>query len=152
MMAALLAGAVWLNMATAIGAPVSTTHSIVGGVLGAGIAAGGWGIADWGTMGKIAASWIISPMLGGLIAAAFLYWIKHSITYKKDKITAAKRMVPILVSLMVLAFSTYLALKGLKKIWKIDFPYGPGNWCADRYLGLLHRLTIDSKVRRQAGE
>ncbi len=121
MMAALLAGAFWLNLATAVGAPVSTTHSIVGGVLGAGIAAGGWDIANWATLGKIAASWIISPMLGGIIAALFLYWIKHSITYKKDMISAAKRMVPILVSLMVLAFSTYLALKGLKKIWKIDF-------------------------------
>ena len=120
MIAALLAGAVWLNMATAVGAPVSTTHSIVGGVLGAGIAAGGWEIANWATMGKIAASWVISPVLGGVIAALFLYWIKHSITYKKDMIAAARRMVPILVALMVMAFSTYLALKGLKKIWKID--------------------------------
>jgi PiT family inorganic phosphate transporter len=120
MIAALLAGAVWLNMATAVGAPVSTTHSIVGGVLGAGIAAGGWEIANWATMGKIAASWVISPVLGGIIAALFLYWIKHSITYKKDMIAAARRMVPILVALMVMAFSTYLALKGLKKIWKID--------------------------------
>jgi len=121
MMAALLAGAFWLNLATAMGAPVSTTHSIVGGVLGAGIAAGGWDIANWDTLGKIAASWVISPVLGGVIAALFLYWIKHSITYKKDMISAAKRMVPILVSLMVLAFSTYLVLKGLKKIWKLDF-------------------------------
>ena len=120
MIAALLAGAVWLNMATAVGAPVSTTHSIVGGVLGAGIAAGGWDIANWATMGKIAASWIISPVLGGIIAALFLYWIKHSITYRKDMIAAARRMLPILVALMVMAFSTYLALKGLKKIWKID--------------------------------
>ncbi|MEA3301640.1 MAG: inorganic phosphate transporter, partial [Pseudomonadota bacterium] len=120
MIAALLAGAIWLNMATAVGAPVSTTHSIVGGVLGAGIAAGGWEIANWATMGKIAASWVISPVLGGIIAALFLYWIKHSITYRKDMLAAARRMVPILVSLMVMAFSTYLALKGLKKIWKID--------------------------------
>lgn len=121
MMAALLAGALWLNMATAVGAPVSTTHSIVGGVLGAGIAAAGWDIANWQTMGMIAASWVISPVLGGVIAALFLYWIKHSITYKTDMVAAARRMVPILVSLMVLAFSTYLAMKGLKKIWKIDF-------------------------------
>ena len=56
MTAALLAGALWLNLATWMGAPVSTTHSIVGGVLGAGIAAGGWAIADWSVMGKIAAS------------------------------------------------------------------------------------------------
>ncbi len=56
MLAALLAAAVWLNTATYFGAPVSTTHSIVGGVLGAGIAAGGWNIADWAVFGKIAAS------------------------------------------------------------------------------------------------
>lgn len=120
MMAALLAGAIWLNLATAVGAPVSTTHSIVGGVLGAGIAAGGWQIANWDKMGAIAASWIISPLIGGIIAALFLYWIKRSITYKKDMISAGKRMVPIMISVMVLAFSTYLAMKGLKKIWKID--------------------------------
>jgi len=120
MMAALLAGSIWLNLATAFGAPVSTTHSIVGGVLGAGIAAGGLDIANWGKMGSIAASWIISPVLGGIIAALFLYWIKRSITYKTDKIAASKTWVPILIGLMAWAFSTYLALKGLKKLWKID--------------------------------
>lgn len=66
MMAALLAGAVWLNFATAVGAPVSTTHSIVGGVMGAGIAAGGWGIVNWSQMAAIASSWIISPVMGGV--------------------------------------------------------------------------------------
>ncbi|OOZ40751.1 inorganic phosphate transporter [Solemya pervernicosa gill symbiont] len=121
MMAALLAGALWLNVATVMGAPVSTTHSIVGGVLGAGIAAGGWGIADWGKVGAIAASWIISPLMGGLIAAAFLLLVKRTITYKKEMLVAAKRMVPLLVGVMVWAFSTYLILKGLKKIWKVDF-------------------------------
>ncbi|MCP3669582.1 MAG: inorganic phosphate transporter [Gammaproteobacteria bacterium] len=120
MMAALLAGAIWLNLATIAGAPVSTTHSIVGGVLGAGVAAGGWDIANWAKMGAIASSWIISPMLGGLIAAAFLYLIKRTITYQDDMITAAKRMVPLLVLFMAWAFSTYLVMKGLKKIWKVD--------------------------------
>ncbi len=120
MMAALLAGALWLNFATYVGAPVSTTHSIVGGVLGAGIAAGGWGIANWPTMGAIAASWVISPVIGGLIAALFLFWIKHTVTYKKDMLGAANRMVPLLVALMAWAFSTYLVLKGLKKLVKVD--------------------------------
>jgi PiT family inorganic phosphate transporter len=122
MMAALLAGALWLNLATAVGAPVSTTHSIVGGVLGAGIAAGGWEIADWDKMGQIAASWVISPVIGGVIGAAFLYFIKRTITYKPDMLAAARRMVPLLVAIMTLAFSTYLILKGLKKIWKVEFP------------------------------
>ncbi len=121
MMAALLAAAAWLNLATAVGAPVSTTHSIVGGVLGAGIAAGGIGIANWGKMGAIAASWVISPLLGGLIAAAFLYLIKRTITYQEDRLAAAKKMVPLLLAIMAWSFSTYLMLKGLKKIWKLDF-------------------------------
>lgn len=121
MMSALLAGALWLNLATALGAPVSTTHSIVGGVLGAGIAAAGWQIANWNQMGAIAASWVISPLIGGAIAAAFLFWIKRSITYQSDMIRAAKTMVPILIAIMAWAFSTYLILKGLKHIWKTDF-------------------------------
>ncbi len=118
MSAALLAAALWLNLATWLKAPVSTTHSIVGGVLGAGIAAGGFAIVSWGTMGKIVASWIISPLLGGLIAAGFLYIIKTQILYKEDKLSAAKKIVPILVALMVTAFFTYLTLKGLKHVWK----------------------------------
>ena len=117
MMAALLSAALWLNFATMMKAPVSTTHSIVGGVMGAGIAAAGFGIVDWGTMAKIAASWVISPVLGGIIAAAFLYSIKKSIVFKEDKISAAKTYVPIFVAIMSLAFVTYLTLKGLKKIW-----------------------------------
>jgi PiT family inorganic phosphate transporter len=121
MMAALLAGALWLNLATALGAPVSTTHSIVGGVLGAGIAAGGLGIADWGKMGQIAASWVISPVLGGIIAAGFLYLIKRTITYQPDMQLAARKMVPLLVAVMAWAFSTYLILKGLKRLWKVEF-------------------------------
>jgi PiT family inorganic phosphate transporter len=126
MMAALLAGAIWLNIATALGAPVSTTHSIVGGVLGAGIAAGGLGIANWDKMGAIAASWIISPVLGGIIAAAFLYLIKRSITYQHDMLEAAKKVVPLLIMLMAWSFTTYLMLKGIKKIWKVDFPMAVG--------------------------
>jgi PiT family inorganic phosphate transporter len=117
MMAALLAAALWLNFATAIKAPVSTTHSIVGGVMGAGIAAAGFSIVSWGTMAKIAASWIISPLLGGIIAAAFLYAIKRTVLQQEDKISAAKKYVPIFVALMSWAFVTYLVLKGLKKIW-----------------------------------
>jgi len=117
MMAALLAAAVWLNFATMAKAPVSTTHSIVGGVMGAGIAAAGFGIVDWGTMGKISASWVISPILGGIIAASFLFAIKKTMIYKKNKIEAAVKWVPIFVAIMSWAFITYLTLKGLKKIW-----------------------------------
>ena len=121
MTAALLSAALWLNFATSIGAPVSTTHSIVGGVMGAGIAAAGFGIVAWGTMAKIAASWVISPVLGGIIAAGFLYLIKTKIVYKKDMVSSAKVEVPYLVAVMTWAFSTYLILKGIKRLIKLDF-------------------------------
>jgi len=85
--------------------------------MGAGIAAAGFSIVDWGTMAKIAASWVISPVLGGIIAASFLFAIKKSIVFKDDKVAAAKTYVPIFVAIMAWAFVTYLTLKGLKKIW-----------------------------------
>ncbi|QHS09696.1 inorganic phosphate transporter [Sinimarinibacterium sp. NLF-5-8] len=122
MMAALLAGALWLHLATWMGAPVSTTHSIVGGVLGAGIAAGGWGIANWHTMGVIASSWLTSPLLGGMIAAGLLYAIKRTITYQADVMDAACRRVPVLLGLMGWAFISYLLLKGLKAKLDLGLP------------------------------
>lgn len=147
MIAALLAGALWLNLATAMGAPVSTTHSIVGGVLGAGIAAAGWSIANWDKMGAIAASWVISPVIGGLIAAGFLYWIKRSITYKDDMVASAKKMLPILIAIMVFAFSTYLILKGLKKIWKVDFITAASVGIA---IATVTYLAVKPMIARQA--
>ena len=120
MMAALLAAALWLNLATWLGAPVSTTHSIVGGVMGAGMAAVGIGAVNWPTMGTIAASWVISPVLGGLIAAGFLAFIKFRVLYQDDRVTAARKWVPVLVAVMVSVFSVYLMMKGVKKLWKAD--------------------------------
>ena len=120
MMAALISSAVWVNLATWIGAPVSTTHSVVGGVMGAGIAAAGLAAVNWQTMGTIAASWVISPVLGGVIAAAFLALIKSKITYTDDKIGNARKWVPILIAIMAGAFAAYLAMKGFKKLVKID--------------------------------
>jgi PiT family inorganic phosphate transporter len=120
MMAALVASAVWVNLATVIGAPVSTTHSVVGGVMGAGIAAVGFQLVNWTTLSQIAASWVISPLLGGVIAALFLAFIKLNLIYQDDKIAAARKWIPLLIAIMAGAFAAYLAVKGLKKIWKVD--------------------------------
>ncbi|MEM5475332.1 inorganic phosphate transporter [Pacificibacter sp. AS14] len=122
MMAALLSSALWVNLATWVGAPVSTTHSVVGGVMGAGIAAAGFGAVNWVSMSQIAASWVISPLLGGLVAAGFLALIKAKIIYQDDKIAAARKWVPILVGIMMGAFAAYLAVKGLKRLVSIDIP------------------------------
>ena len=147
MMAALISSALWVNLATWIGAPVSTTHSVVGGVMGAGIAAAGFAAVQWPTMGKIAASWVISPVLGGLIAAAFLALIKAKIIYQQDKIAAARRWVPILIGIMAAAFAAYLALKGLKKIIKIDIQTALLIGLA---VGVISYLITKPMIRRQS--
>src|SRR3546814_7479566 len=103
-------------LATWMGAPVSTTHSIVGGVLGAGVAAAGWDVANWGTMTSIAASWVISPLFGGMVAAFLLYVAKRSITYQGDLMLAAQRMVPVWPGLLGGGFVSYLLLKGRRQV------------------------------------
>ena len=122
MTATLMSSALWVNLATWIGAPVSTTHSVVGGAMGAGRAAAGMTAVNWTTMGAIATSWVISPLLGGVIAAVFLAFIKNFIIYMDDKIAAARRWMPVLITIMAGAFAGYLAMKGLKKVIKLNGP------------------------------
>lgn len=117
MTAAMLSAALWIHLATFLSAPVSTTHAIVGGVVGAGIAASGVGVVHWPVIGAIAASWVISPVLGGLIAALLLGFVKWKIIYREDRVAAARRWVPVLVALMSGVFAMYLVTKGLSRVW-----------------------------------
>ncbi|MDP2018400.1 inorganic phosphate transporter [Hydrogenophaga sp.] len=120
MFAALIAAALWINLATALDAPVSTTHSIIGAITGAGVAAGGWGLINWSTLGDIALGWLVSPLAGGALAAAFLYLIKRCVTYRSNGAEAARRVVPVLIALMVWAYTTYLLIKGLGQVWRVE--------------------------------
>lgn len=122
MMSALLASALWVHLATFLGAPVSTTHAIVGGVLGAGVAAVGVDVVDWFVVTSIFASWLTSPLIGGVIAAGALAFIKVHLIYQEDKIAAARRWVPVLVALMAAIFAAYLVVKGLSHIWTPGLP------------------------------
>ncbi|MEJ2590828.1 MAG: inorganic phosphate transporter [Candidatus Thiodiazotropha sp.] len=121
MLSALLAGALWLHIATLTGTPVSTTHAIVGGVVGAGTTVGGVAVANWQMIGTITAGWVLSPILGGLIAALLLYLIKRTLLYQREMSQAARRVVPLLVGFMAWIFTSYLLLKGLKASWRVDF-------------------------------
>ncbi|WP_439629704.1 inorganic phosphate transporter [Shinella sp.] len=112
MMAALVSAALWINIATLANAPISTTHSIIGGVIGAGAAASGFHSVQWDAIAVIVVSWTVSPILGGIIAALFLYFIKEFIIYREDKIAAAKTWVPVLVALMAGAFAAFIANGG----------------------------------------
>lgn len=121
MFSALLSAALWLNLATFLGAPVSTTHSLVGGILGAGIMVSGFEVVNWGVLQNIVLSWVISPVVGGVIAMLFLIFIKRSILYQKDKRESAKKIVPLLIGVMSFSFSLYLITKGIKKVLPMAF-------------------------------
>lgn len=111
MMAALTAAALWINLATWMNAPVSTTHAIVGAVIGAGVGAVGFEPVNWRVMLEITASWITSPLIGGLVAAGLLYLVKTLIVYREDKIAAARQWVPVLIAIMAGSFMAYMVLQ-----------------------------------------
>ncbi|MBB3608408.1 inorganic phosphate transporter [Rhizobium sp. BK602] len=111
MMAALLSAALWINFATWLKAPVSTTHAIVGAVVGAGAAALGPQMVNWHILAAISVGWVVTPFLGGIIAVSILFFIKTFIIYRDDKIAAARYWIPILIGLMAGAFAAYLILQ-----------------------------------------
>ena len=147
MMAALVSSALWVNLATWLGAPVSTTHSVVGGVMGAGCAAVGLSAVHWWVILNITISWIVSPVIGGVIAAGFLAFIKTFIIYQDDKIAAARRWVPLLIAIMAGAFAAYLALKGLKHLLPIGIGAASLIGLA---VGLAAWLVCRPLIRRQS--
>lgn len=147
MMAALLSAALFVNIATWANAPVSTTHTVVGGVLGAGIAAAGFDAVNWGSMAGITASWTVSPVLGGAIAAGILYVVKEAIVYREDKIAAARVWVPVLIGVMAGAFSTYLAFLGLNRLTSLSLG---GATLVGLFIGVVAWLAAIPLIRRQA--
>ncbi|SEQ00280.1 inorganic phosphate transporter, PiT family [Devosia sp. YR412] len=122
MIAALVAAALWINASTFVGAPVSTTHAIIGGIVGAAVAAAGFGAVNWPTVGVIAVSWMLSPLLGAIFAAALHGTIRRTITRRANKIAAARIWVPVLVAAMSGIFAIYLATKAPPHWWQPNLP------------------------------
>ncbi|MGY9002770.1 MAG: inorganic phosphate transporter [Rhodospirillales bacterium] len=116
MLAALLAAAVWLMIASTRGWPVSTTHSIVGAVVGFAIAGIGIEAVAWGKIGQIVASWIISPVLGGAVAFALMMSIRKLILNTDDPFAMAKKWGPFYVFLVGFIISLVTMFKGLKHL------------------------------------
>ena len=147
MMAALIAAALWINLATWLGAPVSTTHSVVGGVMGAGIAAAGFAAVNWPVMGAIAASWVISPIMGGVIAAGFLAFLNARVIHVPDKIAAARAWVPVLIGVMAGTFTVYMAIKGINRLVTVGIGTALGIGLA---VGLTTTLAMRPVIARQS--
>lgn len=118
--AALLAAAIWLQVATAKGWPVSTTHSIVGAIIGIGIAVSGdIHIINWSEVTKIVASWITSPLSGGILAFLIYKFIQVYMIESKDPVASTARFAPVLVFFVGFVLSLVTVWKGLKNL-KLD--------------------------------
>ncbi len=116
MLSALLAAATWLFIASLKGWPVSTTHSIVGAIVG--FAAVGISVdaIHWGKVGSIAASWVVSPLIAGTISYWLFMSVKYLILDTEDPFRQAKRIIPVYMWLVGFMISMVTLVKGLKHI------------------------------------
>ena len=153
MLAALLAAAVWLMFASSRGWPVSTTHSIVGAVVGFAIAGIGLDAVKWGKIGQIAASWVVSPVLGGTIAFLLMVSIRRLILNTDSPFLSAKRWGPVYVFLVGFVIALVTLFKGLKHL-KLDLSI-PMSFVAATVIGLaiafigwllIRRVQIDESA------
>jgi PiT family inorganic phosphate transporter len=116
MLAALLAAGVWLMVASFFGWPVSTTHSIVGAIVGFAMVGIGISAVKWGKIGAIVASWVVSPLLAGAIAFALFVSIQLLIFNASDPFRNARRYVPFYIFLVGFVIALVTLLKGLKHV------------------------------------
>jgi inorganic phosphate transporter, PiT family len=116
MMAALLSAAVWLNIASKYGLPVSTTHSIVGAVTGFGLIAGGMSAISWDTMLKIVSSWVVSPLSGGIMAFLLFMFINKKIINSRNPIRSLEVYSPILVFIVITIIGIAIFYAGLLRV------------------------------------
>ena len=123
MLSALLAAAIWLMIASARGWPVSTTHSIVGAIVGFGAVGLGVEAVAWGKVGQIASSWLISPLLAGTIGFVLFKSVHHLIFENNDPFAAAKRYVPGYIFLVGFIVSMVTLTKGLSHVG-LDLSFG----------------------------
>ncbi|MCH7471877.1 inorganic phosphate transporter [bacterium] len=116
MIAALFAAAIWLTLASRFGWPVSTTHSIVGAVIGFGVVLGGWRAIEWGTVGNIALSWIVSPISGAILAIITYQLLVLPIYRSRDPSRQLRRIVPLSSGLVFFLLTMAMVYKGLKNL------------------------------------
>lgn len=124
MLAAMLAAAIWMTLASYFSMPVSTTHSIVGAVAGFGVAALGFGGVQWGGMARIISSWVVSPVVGGAVAFLLFNLVKIAVLDREDPMASLRRWGPFFVGLTVFVLVLATLFKGLAQL-NLDLEFIP---------------------------
>ena len=156
MIASLLAAGIWLLIASYFGWPVSTTHSIVGAIVGFAAVGIGFDAVKWGKVGSIVASWVVSPVMAGTISFLLFTSVKRLILQTSDPFMSAKRYVPFYMFLAGFIVSMVTFLKGLKHVglsfttsesiaWSLVFAL------VISLLGTLMLLRIDNTKKEKNG-
>jgi PiT family inorganic phosphate transporter len=146
MLAALLAAGCWLALASFRGWPVSTTHSIVGAIVGFAVAGIGIDAVAWGKIGQIVASWVVSPVLGGLVAFGLMMSIRKLILQADKPFESAVRWAPIYLFLVGFVISLVTIFKGLKHL-NIDLN-GYESAAVAALIGIITALIGQRAIRR----
>ncbi|HSW86709.1 MAG TPA: inorganic phosphate transporter [Rhabdochlamydiaceae bacterium] len=146
MCAALLGTSIWLQVASYFGWPVSTTHAIVGAILGFGALIGGSEAIQWEQTGSIAASWVISPVLSGLVSFLFFNFVQRKILFAMNPMEATKKLIPFLIFIVFGTFTLSLIFNGLDNLnFTINFA---GAFAIATLVGLFTSLIAYILVRR----
>lgn len=121
MLSALMTAALLVNLSNYLKAPISTTHTVVGGVAGAGTAAYGFAAVDWFSLSRIAMTWVATPFISAFFAILLLAFINKYIIYRTDKIAAARTWVPVLIGIMSGVFTAYLIWVGFHHVVTVSY-------------------------------
>ncbi len=156
MLAALLAAGTWLMLASRMGWPVSTTHSIIGAIVGFAVVALGIESVEWARVGAIVVSWVVSPLIAGVIAFFVFNSIQWSILLRPDPLVRARRYAPLYIFATVTLISLVTILKGLSHVglalstmeaYVVALSFGAivaliGRW-------FILRIPVDEKAERR---
>jgi PiT family inorganic phosphate transporter len=153
MIAALIGSSLWLHFATHLGWPVSTSHAIVGAVIGLGIAMGGLAAVRWDTVGPIALSWLISPVGGALLAIAAYWGLVMPVYRSRHPVRRIRVMAPLAAGIVFFMIVLSVVFKGLENL-HLDLPLLPAlgaalaaaflAWAGARFLLARRRLHEDA--------
>ena len=148
MCAALLGTSVWLQIASYFGWPVSTTHAIVGAIIGFGALYGGMEAIQWPEVTSIAISWVVSPLLAGIVSYTIFNLLQRNILYAMNPTAATIRFLPLLVFIVITTFVLSLIFNGLKNFHlQISFMQAMGIALAAGAVAALIALLLVRRSR-----
>lgn len=149
MLASLLSAGVWLQIASYNGWPVSTSHSIVGALVGFGAAVGGIEAVYWDNVAFIGTSWILSPIFGGILSYGIFHFLREKVFYAHHPVEAAKKVTPPLVFAVVFTLSLIMLFKGLSNVeLQMNFLESTGISAAFGAVGYIISKILLKRIRQ----